>query len=50
MRPGCGPTSIGAVAAAVPITSDTDATGRRVVSIGELLSAPCGGTHVRTLA
>ncbi|WP_215732144.1 alanyl-tRNA editing protein [Lentzea atacamensis] len=42
-----------AVAAAVdenlPVTAETDGRGRRVVCLGALHAAPCGGTHVRAL-
>ncbi|MEU6548784.1 metal-dependent hydrolase [Streptomyces sp. NPDC046915] len=41
------------VAAAIdedlPVTAETDEQGLRVVSLGALHSAPCGGTHVRSL-
>jgi Ser-tRNA(Ala) deacylase AlaX len=42
-----------AVAAAVhedlPVFAEYDAEGRRVVHLGTLHAAPCGGTHVRSL-
>jgi Ser-tRNA(Ala) deacylase AlaX len=41
------------VAAAVdedlPVTAETNDQGRRVVCLGDLHAAPCGGTHVRSL-
>ncbi|WP_461006696.1 alanyl-tRNA editing protein [Streptomyces capparidis] len=33
-----------------PVTAEHDGQGRRVVRIGDLHAAPCGGTHVRSLA
>ncbi|MEU9447526.1 metal-dependent hydrolase [Streptomyces sp. NPDC048277] len=38
-----------AVAEDLPVTAAVDGQGRRVVSLGALHSAPCGGTHVRGL-
>jgi len=38
-----------AIADDVPVSADHDADGRRVVRLGGLHSAPCGGTHVRSL-
>ncbi|MFG3437345.1 hypothetical protein ACGF0J_08880 [Nonomuraea sp. NPDC047897] len=39
-----------AVADDLPVTADHDAAGRRIVRLGDLHAAPCGGTHVRSLA
>ncbi len=38
-----------AVAEDLAVNAATDGDGRRIVSIGELHAAPCGGTHVRSL-
>jgi len=42
-----------AIAAAIvedlPVTAEEDGQGQRVVCLGALHSAPCGGTHVRSL-
>ncbi|MEV7086745.1 metal-dependent hydrolase [Streptomyces sp. NPDC093085] len=38
-----------AVAENLPVTWEYDAEKRRVVRLGELHAAPCGGTHVRSL-
>ncbi|MEV6282741.1 hypothetical protein [Kribbella sp. NPDC051770] len=38
-----------AIAEGLPVTAEVDDQGRRVVSLGSLHSAPCGGTHVRSL-
>lgn len=38
-----------AVAADLPVVARLVADGRRVVHLGELHAAPCGGTHVRGL-
>ncbi|NJP88549.1 metal-dependent hydrolase [Nonomuraea sp. FMUSA5-5] len=39
-----------AVADDLPVTAHRDDEGRRVVRIGDVHAAPCGGTHVRSLA
>ena len=39
-----------AVAADLAVTAHTDDTDPRVVEIGQVHAAPCGGTHVRSLA
>ncbi|MGR6917736.1 hypothetical protein ACU635_26145 [[Actinomadura] parvosata] len=39
-----------AVADDLPVTARHDDEGRRVVRIGDVHAAPCGGTHVRGLA
>ncbi|MEV4754537.1 hypothetical protein AB0J86_05375 [Micromonospora sp. NPDC049559] len=39
-----------AIAADVLVTADYDDEGRRIVRLGDLHAAPCGGTHVRSLA
>ncbi|RVX41238.1 Ser-tRNA(Ala) deacylase AlaX [Nonomuraea polychroma] len=39
-----------AVADDLPVTAEHDAGGRRIVRLGDLHAAPCGGTHVRSLA
>ncbi|MEV2273506.1 hypothetical protein [Nonomuraea africana] len=39
-----------AIADDLPVTADHDGEGRRVVRLGDLHAAPCGGTHVRSLA
>ena len=39
-----------AVICDLAVVSDTGEDGRRVVSIGQVHAAPCGGTHVRSLA
>ncbi|GAB3962822.1 alanyl-tRNA synthetase [Actinoallomurus acanthiterrae] len=39
-----------AIAEDLPVTAEHDAEGRRVVHLGDLHAAPCGGTHVRSLA
>ena len=39
-----------AVKAALPVRAEVEPGGRRVVWLGELHCAPCGGTHVRNLA
>ncbi|MGI5290366.1 hypothetical protein ACQEVF_44510 [Nonomuraea polychroma] len=39
-----------AVADDLPVTAEHDAAGRRIVRLGDLHAAPCGGTHVRSLA
>jgi Ser-tRNA(Ala) deacylase AlaX len=33
----------------LPVSAETEADGRRIVHLGELHAAPCGGTHVRSL-
>ncbi|MBN6052725.1 hypothetical protein JYK22_12375, partial [Nonomuraea sp. RK-328] len=38
-----------AVADDLPVTAGRDAEGRRVIRLGDLHAAPCGGTHVRSL-
>ncbi|MGP4089576.1 metal-dependent hydrolase [Streptomyces sp. KR55] len=38
-----------AIAEDLPVTAEVDEQGMRVVSLGALHSAPCGGTHVRRL-
>lgn len=38
-----------AIADDLPVTADHDADGLRIVHIGDLHAAPCGGTHVRSL-
>ena len=38
-----------AVARDLPVTWQLDDTGRRIVNLDGLHSAPCGGTHVRSL-
>lgn len=40
----------GAIAEDLPVTWETNDVGQRVVRIGDLHSAPCGGTHVRRLS
>ncbi|WP_431895139.1 hypothetical protein [Nonomuraea sp. bgisy101] len=37
------------VADDLPVTVDHDAEGLRIVRLGDLHAAPCGGTHVRSL-
>ena len=39
-----------AIADDLPVTADRDDEGRRVVRLGDMHAAPCGGTHVRSLA
>jgi alanyl-tRNA synthetase len=39
-----------AIADDLPVTADHDDEGRRVVRLGDVHAAPCGGTHVRSLA
>ncbi|MDP4503193.1 alanyl-tRNA editing protein [Nonomuraea turcica] len=39
-----------AVADDLPVVAEHDAAGRRIVRLGDLHAAPCGGTHVRSLA
>ncbi|MGP3915853.1 hypothetical protein [Nonomuraea sp. 10N515B] len=39
-----------AVADDLPVVAERDAAGRRIVRLGDLHAAPCGGTHVRSLA
>ncbi|GAA4634554.1 alanyl-tRNA synthetase [Actinoallomurus vinaceus] len=39
-----------AIADDLPVTAEQDDEGRRVVRLGDLHAAPCGGTHVRSLA
>ncbi|WP_433175718.1 hypothetical protein [Actinoallomurus sp. CA-150999] len=39
-----------AIAEDLPVTAEYDAEGRRVIRLGDLHAAPCGGTHVRSLA
>ncbi|MEV0407966.1 hypothetical protein [Actinoallomurus sp. NPDC050550] len=39
-----------AIAEDLPVTAEHDAEGRRIVRLGDLHAAPCGGTHVRSLA
>ncbi|MFJ9681853.1 metal-dependent hydrolase [Streptomyces sp. NPDC101194] len=39
----------GAIAQDLPVTWENDPEGRRVVHLAGLHSAPCGGTHVRSL-
>ncbi|MEV0150566.1 MULTISPECIES: hypothetical protein [unclassified Nonomuraea] len=39
-----------AVAEDLPVIAGRDDEGRRVVRLGDLHAAPCGGTHVRSLA
>ncbi|MGP3963403.1 hypothetical protein ACTWPT_46240 [Nonomuraea sp. 3N208] len=39
-----------AVADDLPVIAEHDAEGRRIVRLGDLHAAPCGGTHVRSLA
>ncbi|MDP9868448.1 MULTISPECIES: hypothetical protein [Streptosporangium] len=39
-----------AIADDLPVTAGHDGEGRRVVRLGDLHTAPCGGTHVRSLA
>ncbi|WP_433429134.1 hypothetical protein [Nonomuraea sp. CA-141351] len=39
-----------AVADDLPVTADYDGEGRRIVRLGDAHAAPCGGTHVRSLA
>ncbi|TYB64361.1 metal-dependent hydrolase [Nonomuraea sp. PA05] len=39
-----------AIAEDLPVTADHDGDGHRVVRIGDVHAAPCGGTHVRSLA
>ncbi|MCF3136378.1 metal-dependent hydrolase [Streptomyces olivochromogenes] len=43
----------GAIAEAIerdlPVTAEYDAEGLRIIRLGDLHSAPCGGTHVRGL-
>ena len=38
-----------AIAEDLPVTWENDADGRRIVHLAHLHSAPCGGTHVRSL-
>src|SRR4051812_27301349 len=38
-----------AIAEDLPVTWENDAEGRRIVHLAHLHSAPCGGTHVRSL-
>ncbi|MGW5172659.1 metal-dependent hydrolase [Streptomyces nodosus] len=38
-----------AIAQDWPVTWENDAEGRRIVHLSDLHSAPCGGTHVRSL-
>ncbi|NUW40100.1 metal-dependent hydrolase [Nonomuraea rhodomycinica] len=38
-----------AVAADLPVIAGRDPEGRRVIRLGDLHAAPCGGTHVRSL-
>ncbi|GAA2324969.1 alanyl-tRNA synthetase [Nonomuraea roseoviolacea subsp. roseoviolacea] len=38
-----------AIAQDLPVTWDNDTEGRRIVHLADLHSAPCGGTHVRSL-
>ncbi|MGW0719726.1 metal-dependent hydrolase [Streptomyces sp. NPDC002778] len=38
-----------AIAEDLPVTWENDAEGRRVVHLAHVHSAPCGGTHVRSL-
>ncbi|MFV0460646.1 MAG: hypothetical protein ACK5MT_17960 [Actinomycetales bacterium] len=38
------------IAAGTPVRASTDQTGHRMVAIGRLHNAPCGGTHVRDLS
>ncbi|MEU7749232.1 hypothetical protein [Nonomuraea sp. NPDC049158] len=38
-----------AIAQDLPVTWENDAEGHRVVHLAQLHSAPCGGTHVRSL-
>ncbi|MGW0915279.1 hypothetical protein ACWD1Z_26535 [Streptomyces sp. NPDC002784] len=38
-----------AIADDLPVTWEKDTEGRRVVRLAHLHSAPCGGTHVRSL-
>ncbi|GAA3471283.1 hypothetical protein [Nonomuraea roseola] len=38
------------VADDLPVTVDHDAEGLRIVRLGDVHAAPCGGTHVRGLA
>ncbi|MER6413540.1 alanyl-tRNA editing protein [Streptomyces humidus] len=38
-----------AIAEDLPVTWDNDIEGRRIVRLSDLHSAPCGGTHVRSL-
>ncbi|MFE3450175.1 hypothetical protein ACFXJ8_14685 [Nonomuraea sp. NPDC059194] len=37
------------VADDLPVTADHDAAGLRIVRLGDVHAAPCGGTHVRSL-
>ncbi|MFG1685477.1 hypothetical protein ACGFNP_35320 [Nonomuraea sp. NPDC049269] len=39
-----------AIADDLPVTAEHDDEGRRVVRLGDMHAAPCGGTHVRSLA
>jgi pimeloyl-ACP methyl ester carboxylesterase len=39
-----------AIADDLPVTADHDGEGHRVVRLGDVHAAPCGGTHVRRLA
>jgi Ser-tRNA(Ala) deacylase AlaX len=39
-----------AIADDLPVTADHDDEGHRVVRLGDVHAAPCGGTHVRSLA
>ncbi|MFB4273115.1 hypothetical protein [Nonomuraea sp. GTA35] len=39
-----------AIADDLPVTADHDDQGHRVVRLGDVHAAPCGGTHVRSLA
>ncbi|MFI6254377.1 metal-dependent hydrolase [Streptomyces sp. NPDC051016] len=39
-----------AIAENLPVTAEADSAGMRVVSLASLHSAPCGGTHVGSLA
>ncbi|MEU8708007.1 metal-dependent hydrolase [Streptomyces sp. NPDC048565] len=39
-----------AIAEDLPVTAEQDEQGQRTVHLGTLHTAPCGGTHVRSLA
>ncbi|MFD1536879.1 hypothetical protein [Nonomuraea guangzhouensis] len=39
-----------AIADDLPVTAELDDEGHRVVRLGDMHAAPCGGTHVRSLA
>ncbi|GAA4952181.1 Ser-tRNA(Ala) deacylase AlaX [Nonomuraea thailandensis] len=39
-----------AIADDLPVTAHHDDEGRRIVRLGDVHAAPCGGTHVRSLA